>query len=260
MKEFIAEVIVNDYVREIVVSGSIRAKFYKKGKAELLLKFCDKTIYKETNKRVLTEDYEFLKLKKDKFFYLYDKRTMTRVVANESKIGQQRTKVINGQDLYRLTLPDYEAGKIKAKIKEQLVPIVNKLDKIEHQPIIIDVELRDTFNDMFITTNPNWDIDNRLLFYRKVFNDVLSGSPMIDKTKKLVKMSKEIIKNDHRGFVSGGSELFTPIERHETRQLIFRIYKDLRPCVSNFRYLTEAEGEAPLRPLIIKKRNLMILI
>jgi hypothetical protein len=256
MKELIAEVVINNYIREVVVSSYTRAVYFKqKVKTPLPLRFCDSAYYKQTKIRVLSDKFEWAKKKKDRLFYLYDKSTGERVIKNEKTVGFAKSIVINGQDLHSLTLPDYFASKIKKALKEQFSKETEKLEPIIKVPIIVELELRDTYQDLLNQSNPNWDVDNRVLFYNKVFVDVLAGTPLIE-GKKIVKTTKEIIPNDHRGYVTGGGHLFTPISVNETRQMIFRIYHDLRESVKDFKNFHN--GDNKLESVTINLSQLLL--
>lgn len=263
MKALLYTVVVDNYVREIVLSKSIRAKYIKfTDKKDLPLKYCDKKIWKEDKKRVISTEYCWTKVGKDKVLFLYKRDGMEKQISNNLRAGKERVGIINGQDLHRLTLPDYMASKIKKAIKQQFVQYIQHLSLIKVIPLIVDVELRDTYRDELQVTNPSWDVDNRLLFYRKVFNDVLCGCPSYKNEKEgVVYESKRIIKDDHRGFITGGSELFTPIKEDETRQLIFKIYHDQRKVVEDFKYkvlsANDFEGENFIKQ---NKQTLLLMI
>lgn len=236
MRNLITEVVINNYIREVELAKSKRPKFFHQFDLEsekIPLKYCDAKVWKNEKKRILGKNYGFLKLGKDKAHFLYDLTNMQKVVSNPTVAGKPRVKIINGQDLHRLTLETYIAAKIKRAIKDQFIKEVEKLEPITMFPIIVEGEIRDTYDDIVNERSYSWDVDNRYLFYGKVFIDVLSGTPDVSDDGKRIKTSKEVIPDDHRGYVTGGGYIFTPIQEDETRQLIFRIYHDARPEVQN---------------------------
>ena len=241
MKKFIMEITIPLYVREIIESHSVRPKFYIKEelKKPLPLIFCDKAVYKKQNKRVLNFAYDWKEFtvvrnrQRKVLNFLVDVETHEKIISNSRKAGFQKTKVINGQDLHRLTLPDYLAAKIKRAIKEQMIKEVEKFSVIETFPLIIEAELFDTIDDVLNKNNTDWDVDNRFLFYGKVFCDVLSGTPMQDEeTGRIVKSSKALIPDDNRKYITGPPQVtFTPIKDSNERKIVFRIYEDCRPVI-----------------------------
>ncbi len=260
MKTLIATVVINNYVREVELSKARKAQHYTFNDLnDLPLKYCDMVVWKKDKKKVLnTNKVVWAKYGKDKHHFLYELGTTTKVIANTKTAGKPRTKIINGQDLHRLTLETYHASKIKRAIKDQFIIEVEKLEPIKEIPLIIEAEIRDTYIDLVNENSYSWDVDNRFLFYGKVFSDVLSGTPDIQEIadggtiiKKLVKTSKEIIKDDHRGYITGGGHIFTPIGENDTRQLIFRIYHDQREEVKNFIYLVNDRDYQEIEELVI---------
>lgn len=242
--ELLATVTIPEYIRVLKTTESRRATYYKEGE-KIPMKY----------QNTMGKDCHWMFIAKKKGKYLVD-ADGDLIVKNINSQGTPRYKIINGQDLHALTLQDYERAKIVSAIKEQMVPHIEKLDVITKYPLRILCELHDTYMDMVhVKTDGtpkivDWDVDNRGLFYCKTFPDVLSGSPKImpkldevgnpildkkDKPmKELVFLSKRIIPNDHRKFITQPPvALFTPIERTEDRKLVFKIFHDDREIIKN---------------------------
>lgn len=238
--ELLGTVVIPNYIRVIKISESRRATYYKIGE-DIPKKYSDK----------LGKEYHWMYVdkKKDKFLVDADGEL---IIKNPNSQGTPKYKIINGQDLHRLTLKDYDRAKIVRAIKEQMTPEIEKLDIITKLPIRILCEMYDTYTDVVVKSNPDWDVDNRLIFHTKVFVDVLSGSPskviVIDndtgkpminhKTGKplmeMKNLSKAIIPNDHRKYVTQPPvPLFFPIEDIKQRKLVFKIYHDDRDIIKN---------------------------
>lgn len=228
--ELLCEVVIPQYVRVIETSASRMAKYYEEGKKKRPL-----TKYKSPQ-----FDYVPFKVirngKTTQVKFLANVKTGEKVIANPKTAGTPKYKIINGSDLHTLRLEDYERSKIIKAIKKQIIPIVDKLEPIKKFPLRILCEIHDTFDDVLISSNPNWDVDNRALFYSKVFQDVLSGCKLI--VNDVVRpTTKQIIPDDHRGFISQApSPLFVPIEDADNRKLVYRIYHDDREIIQKNPY------------------------
>lgn len=225
--ELIAKIVVPKYPREVTVSKSVRPKFYirEEMKKELLLKYCHKKHYKETGERKLNEqlfywhpDTVTRNKKRVTRHFLTNRFTGEREVSNSKKVGKKKTKVINGQDLIRLTLPTYMFSKIKELLKRDFKLAIKKsgIQPITDYPLIIKCELFDTVNDELIASNPRWDVDNRFLMYGKYFLDTLKNEGIIED-------------DDRLHITSPPSVLFTPVRSHLERKMVFEIYRDTRP-------------------------------
>lgn len=230
-KELIAVVEIPKYIRKVQVSAARRATYYLKGE-KLALKYKNK----------IGIDYQWCSFPDGKIYLCNAKKE--KVIKNPDSAGLPKYKIINGQDLHTLTLQDYERSKIITAIKEQMIPAVTKLEPITQYPLLIEMELWDTFEDMELLSTKgrvkdvDWDIDNRSLFYCKTFPDVLCGCPFTDKdTGKLVYKSKVIIKDDSRQFMTQAPcPLFFPIDNTEDRKLVFKIYHDLRDIIKQSKH------------------------
>ncbi len=225
--ELLCEVTIPNYIRRILISQSRNIKYYEKGKK------------KRPDGKFKAPAYDYLPFevtrlgKKVTVYFLANVKTKERVIANPRSAGTPKYKVINGQDLHRLTLMDYDRIKIINAIKKQMIEYVDKLEPIKKFPIRILCEIHDTIEDEYQATNPDWDVDNRFLFYGKVFQDTLSGSKLIVNSK-VQTTTKQIIPDDHRGFITQSpTPLFVPIENGEERKLVFKIYHDDRPLIQS---------------------------
>lgn len=225
-KELIAEVTIPQYIRKVMTTKSRRESYYYEGENIPLKYFNGLNIL-----------YHYIPI--DKGEVLADMEG-NLILKNPESAGKAKYKLINGQSLHTLQLKDYERSQIIKAIKAQMIPEVEKLGPIEVKPIRILCELYDTVEDIEINRgeNKSWDVDNRILFYSKVFQDVLSGSPMIDKkTKKIIYTSKRIIPNDNVLYVTQApSPIFIPIDNSEDRKLVFKIYHDLRSCITSNKF------------------------
>lgn len=255
MRELIAVVEIPKYERLIKLSNSVRPKYIIRDKDKLALKYCksDKTL--DTDRF----DWETIEVsrnrKKVKIDILVDQKTGERVIKNSNQAGKSKHETITANKLHRLTMPDYVRANILSTLKKQFIPYVEKLEPITTLPIIIELEVQDTYKDEIIVNGKkandrDWDLGNRVMFYNKVFEDVLTGCIMdvetgeiqIKKGKKQpvrVKQttSKVIISDDHRGYVTGTpGAIFTPIDNTEDRKLIYRIYHDQREVIQNNKY------------------------
>lgn len=229
--ELLATVTINEYVRLVTLSESRRTTYYEKGKKKVPKKYADK----------IGVDYKWTDINGKT--YLTD-AWGTRIISNPNAAGTPKGEVISGNSLHSLRMLDSTRSKIIKAIKQQMIPEIEKLEPITKFPIRILCELHDTVVDwMYIdnkTLQPkeiNWDIDNRFLFYGKVFPDVLQGTPMIQedretKIKKRVFTSKRIIPDDGRKYITQPpTPLFVPIKDTKDRKLVFKIYHDDRDII-----------------------------
>lgn len=233
--ELLATVEIKEYVRLVTLSESRRAAYYEKGKKKVPKKYSDK----------IGVDYKWHEIKGK--IYLCDAYG-TRIIANPNSVGTPKGEVIRGNALHALTMLESTRSKILKAIKSQMQPEIDKLDPITKFPIRILCELHDTVLDWMYIDNKSglpkdtgWDIDNRFLFYGKVFPDVLAGSPMIvdvldEQTKKTEKKkvftSKRIIPDDNRFYITQPPvPLFVPIADTKDRKLVFKIYHDDRDII-----------------------------
>lgn len=257
MKVLIATVEIPKYERLIKLSNSVRAKYIIKGETPLLLKYCDPVEYKKSGKKKLKKEYSWGQFKVTKKGKPVTQEMLVgpdgaRIISNENVAGKPKFETISANKLHRLTMPDYVRSNIINTLKKQFVPYVEKLDPITTFPIIIELEIQDTFEDELMighkkASKQPWDVGNRAMFYNKVFEDVLTGC--IDnvptgayrerKGKRVEETirrptTKVIIPDDHRRYVTGSpGALFTPINNTEDRKLIYRIYHDQRECIKN---------------------------
>lgn len=234
--ELLATVEIPNYVRFVTTTESRRATYYEKGKK----KVPDKWL------KQVGVNCEWLVIKGKTLLCDAEGKP---IVSNPKAVGTPKGVVICGNDLHSLTMQDYTRSKIIKAIKADMIPHVEKLDPITKFPIRILFELHDTFMDyMYVTKEGNpietgWDLDNRALFYAKVFPDVLQGNPMIKPieknadgkwVKKLAITSKRIIPNDSRVYITQAPcALFVPIEDTKDRKLVFKIYHDDREVIKN---------------------------
>ncbi len=242
--ELLGTVEIKEYVRVVELSKSRRATYYKKGE-RLPTKYSDKI---DVDYRWMEHTMPYIGTN-----ILLCNAKGVPVIKNPNAAGTPQWEVISGQNLHTLTMMPSTRSKIIKAIKAQMIPEVEKLAPIIKFPIRILCELHDTYMDwMYITKEGKameikWDLDNRALFYMKVFPDVLQGSPMIkdmgkkgkkDKTiKETVYLSKRIIPNDHRGYITQAPvPIFTPIEDTKERKLIFKIYHDDREVIKNSKH------------------------
>lgn len=229
MKELLREVIIPHYCREIVVSNSVRPKHYEK---ENLKKSIPK---KYQGVGYYWVPYKVIRNKKRTTVHFLVGPDGEKVVSNPRVANTPRTKIINGQDLHKLTLPTYMAAKIKQQLKKQFSRHVRDMEPVTQKPLIVECELFDTIDDVLTKGSRSWDVDNRFLFYGKVFLDVLTGCPVNVKGHNRKTTTKVIIPDDNREYVTGPpSVLFTPIRDKEDRKLVFRIYHDQRPKLKRF--------------------------
>lgn len=232
--ELLGKVEINQYVRLVTLSEKRRATYYEKGKKKLPAKY----------EKELNVNYKWTIIQGKT--YLTDAHG-ERILSNPNSVGQPKGYVIKGNDLWSLRMIEGNKAKITKAIKEQMIKEIEKLDPIIKYPLRILCELHDTVLDwMYIDSKSglpketNWDVDNRGLFYCKIFLDVLQGTPMIEKSKikgdkgRLIKTSKEIIPNDNRFYVTQPPvPLFVPIEDTTKRKLVFLIYHDDREIIKN---------------------------
>lgn len=227
-RELIAEVIIDKYIRNVVTSNARKETYYKQGE-KIPLKYQGK-------------NFVFLKPKNRKYEVLCNISKgisdIEAVIKNPRVAGQPKYKIITMQDLHALTMQDYERAKIIRAIKAQMIPEVHKLEVINLYPLIITCEIYDTVTDSFIPSDQDWDIDNRVGFYNKVFQDVLCGCPYRDlDTGLMVHASKIIIVDDNRKYITGSpGGLFVPIDDTENRKLIYKIFHDKRDVITNSKY------------------------
>lgn len=248
--ELLATVTIDKYVRLVTLSESRRTTYYERGKKKLPTKYANK----------VGVDYQWLNINGKE--YLCD-AWGTRVISNPNAAGTPKGVVISGNDLHSLRMLDSTRSKIIKAIKADMIPQIEKLEPILKFPIRIMCELHDTVVDwMYIdskTGQPKeilWDIDNRALFYCKVFPDVLAGSPMVQEVpeenkfgvleniKRKVFTSKRIIPDDNRFYITQPPvPVFVPIEDTKDRKLVFKIYHDDREVVQNNTFYRAKHGE-----------------
>lgn len=231
--ELLATVEIPEYVRLIILANARRETYYEKGKKKLPDKWA--------NQIGVNVDWQIIKGKT-----LLCDADGNPIISNPNSAGTPRGEVISGSSLHSLRMMDSTRSKIMMAIKKNMTPHIEKLEPITKFPIRILMEIHDTYLDyMYIDSKSKqpkdtyWDIDNRVLFYAKAFPDILQGSPMIQKIKgskekKKVLTSKQIIPNDHRGYITQPPvPLFYPIEDTKDRKLVFKIYHDDRDIIKN---------------------------
>lgn len=246
--ELIFEVVIKNYPRTIITNSKIKEKYFIKEelKAPIPLKYCDNLIYKHTKERVINgNDYYWKpkqvirKGKKTTIHILTSYSDNNPVVSNWKQAGTQKFKIINGSDLFRLSLPIYTMTKIKNEIKKVFIKALENIEPINDYPIIIKAELFDTIIDSY--GENDWDMDNRFVFYGKYFMDCLAGLKEVGKKGERPKYNaKRIIKDDNRLYVtSPPSVIFTPIKNGEEPKIVFRVYKDTRKEIEVLKHYRE---------------------
>ena len=146
------------------------------------------------------------------------------IITNPKRVGKPRYYLINGQDIYNGKLNHHSRGFIMDKIKECYLPYVKDISPINEYPIRIDVEIHDTIKNFYDRSKEGlgqrWDVDNYAFPYMKAFPDLL------------YKLGK--IKDDDRLHITQPPiPRFVPIDNHKKRKLVFILYKDERPEITN---------------------------
>lgn len=204
------------------------------------------------HKQAIGIDYEWIEVpvirkgRKTMVLHLYDIDTRQPVYKNADKVGKPRMTRIRGQDLWSLSINPHAKGKIAIYLQQYMHQFVDKCIEfpIVKYPLAICGELRDTYYDQTslkrngeVNLNTDWDMDNRQLFYNKVFLDVLVGVEHFDKQGNTIFKGRKFIKEDHRKYVTKPPSLiFTPIRDANKRSLIYHIYHDTREIVNNESY------------------------
>lgn len=163
--------------------------------------------------------------RKDFKYYLTESDSKTIILANPNQVGQPNIRPIKGQDIY--TGGEHIRAAVIDNIKTSLMSYVRGIPVITEFPIMIDMEIHDTVkawtDNSSDVVGGNWDVDNRGYPYAKAFPDLL------------VKLGK-IPDDDRLRITKPPGALFVPIEEHETRKLVFKIYADTRECIKNNPY------------------------
>ena len=194
--ELLRELVIPLYIRRVKMSDKRRAKYYELGKKTKLPKKYIGKKYQWKAHKVGTASKVFLT----------DVTTGLRVIKNSKSVGTASYKVINGQYIYNQTL-----------VKEARNKVL---------PIRIEVELH---YPMLADNKKPWDIDNHFYIYQKAFQDVLVGH----RDKEGNARCQIIIPDDHNLFVSKPpSPLHIPVSTFEERQMIFKIYKESDPRIT----------------------------
>ena len=200
------------------MSDKRRAKYYELGKKTKLPKKYIGKKYQWKAHKVGTASKVFLT----------DVTTGLRVIKNSKSVGTASYKVINGQYIYNQTLVKEARNKVLQEVKSFFVPFINAMTPIapEDLPIRIEVELH---YPMLADNKKPWDIDNHFYIYQKAFQDVLVGH----RDKEGNARCQIIIPDDHNLFVSKPpSPLHIPVSTFEERQMIFKIYKESDPRIT----------------------------
>lgn len=177
----------------------------------------------------LTEKQENIKTK----FILCDK-DYNKIIANPTQAGEPKWHIIKGQDLYSGLNP-FIRTKIVDMLKESYAETLssnfkNKKQTIEafknferklkeELPIFILMEIHDTVDNFYDKANNDWDVDNRGYIYLKTFIDFMVHGYNKDNIE-----IPSLLEDDERNIVIGSGQLFIPIEYHDNRKLIFKIF------------------------------------
>lgn len=233
-KELIATIEIPQYIRRVQTAAARRATYYKQGEK----------LSKKLQRMVDKKECLWMFVKERKGIVLVDSGG-DPIIKNPRTAGTPRFKVIKGNDLHTLTMEPFERSKIIKAIKAQMIPYVEQLEPIPaiNFPIRVLCEVYHPIVDPYVK-GQDWDIDNHALWYTKIFPDVLCGCPYRENGKEIFYQSKRIIPDDHRQYITQPPvPLFIPIEKHEDRKLVFKIYKDLRPEIINNEYYVKAKEE-----------------
>ncbi len=198
---------IPNYIRKYLAAKSIRPKYYVKGKNE------------PKAKKYLSARYKYVINSSDKYKreMLYDTALNEFVLANPTKAGNERWKIINGGNAQ-----DYDRGKSMEAIKSFFTPFVQAIIKepITQFPLLIEVDLYDYVKDD-ISKGQDWDIGNRLYIHNKAFMDLLIPK----RTSK--ELGLGLIPDDNIKYViSDPRNRFIPIETGIPK-LVYRIYQDI---------------------------------
>jgi hypothetical protein len=146
-EELICEIVVENYHRTIVQSAKTKEKNIIKEelKKPIPLKYCDSVIYKHTGERIIDGNTYYWKPKKltrkgkGVILHVLSDYDGNNVIANPRAAGNQKLKIINGSDLFRLNLPIYTMTKIKNELKKVFIEALKdvKAIKPEQYPIIV---------------------------------------------------------------------------------------------------------------------------
>ncbi len=130
------------------------------------------------------------------------------LIANSASVNKPRIKKINGQELYSGNMPPHLRSKIVGVMKDHFIEHLKHCKPVLEFPIAITAELHTVPGIL------NWDLDNQWI-YHKCFQDAL--------------VSAQIIPDDNIFYITQAPAFsYTPVERLEDRQLIYRISKDDR--------------------------------
>lgn len=255
-EEFLGSFTLPDYIRTYTQSNSANPKYYEKGGKKLLIKFCNKELYK--GQGILEPDgvhyvWQSFPASRNKVKrmvdFLVDTTTGQKVISNTNKVGKPVIELINGQDIYNGNCSRHSRNKLMSVIKEHIrgaivtseygktFEFINTLVEVKEKklvtqvwhikatkplqryPLIIKCELWDELFDP-ITKGQDWDAGNRILPYNKAFEDVLT--------------QLNIIKDDCTKYVTGPPQTkFIPLLPGEKRKLVYKLYVDRSERVLN---------------------------
>lgn len=135
------------------------------------------------------------------------------VIANPDTVGTPNYLIINGQSIYSSNIAEFTRGEMFKQIKDSFLPYLVDIPPVIKYPILIDLELHDTVDNVLAKGSTRWDVDNRAYPYCKAFCDTL--------------VDLKIIKDDDRLHITRPpAPTFYPTNGES--KLVFNIYKDPR--------------------------------
>lgn len=203
-------VVVPDYIKQVQLSKSRRAKYYKEG---------DRIPKKYSN----TENYNFVK------DCLTEIATGQRVVRNVRTAGKERLKKVQGQDIWR-GINFNLRSKIAKELKKYFYEYFRGIPRVNKYPIGIRIDFYDNVEE-------GEDIDNMIYFYRKTIHDALSGNVDFKKvtfTKNNVEVTEmvpdhqnypPIIIDDSKKYVQSIPTRFYPIGKDEKPKMEIELFE-----------------------------------
>lgn len=230
-RDLIVEIEIPLYIREYVLSESVRVKYYEKGKKKLPNKYCNTHLLKTQNLRepdgvnYIWKDFPVVRQgNKMMVSHLTNAASGKRIEANADHVGKRNVSNINGQAIYNGNASPHARNKMIGQIKDQYKDIVNKIKPFEVFPLRIYVYIFDTVIDDWYSNGQDWDVDNRFFPYGKAFADTLKAEGKIP--------------DDNVYYITEPPHaIFVPVDDSPDRKLLVRIYKDNRPIIlNNFLY------------------------
>lgn len=235
--ELIREIVMPDFPRQVKLSDSRRAKYFK-NTDKLAMKYLQKERYfggnlggygfsNKGNLHLLAEPFEWVDHKLSngkKETRLYNSQTREYVIKNPQTAGTPNWEVINGQKMYNNLYHPHVRNKIMEVIHNYMISFLQGLKPIEDYPITITGFMFDKGRTCDISKGKMWDVGNRQFPYNKAFEDVAQKVGLIkqDDFEHIIAPTALVFKNLDNDSLP---KQYWRSETQNCRTLVYQIYK-----------------------------------